>query len=97
MFPINNGLKQGDALTSLLFNIVVEYAIRKVQVNQDSLKLNGTRQLLVYVDGINIMDGSEQNIGTLVFSSKEIGLEESAVNLSTWPCFEIRKQDVVII
>jgi hypothetical protein len=44
-FPIQNGLKQGDALLLLLFNFTLEYAFRKVCENQMEVKLNGTHQL----------------------------------------------------
>ena len=81
-FPIRYGLKQGDALTPMLFNIVLEYAVRRVQVNQDGLKLNGTHQLLVYTDDVNILGGSihtvNENAEALVAAAREIGLEVSA-------------------
>jgi len=47
MFPIRNGLKHGNAVSPMFFSFALEYAIRRVQVNQDSLKLNGTWQCLL--------------------------------------------------
>jgi hypothetical protein len=69
-FPIQNGLKQGNAL---------EYAIMKVQENQVWLKLNGTHQLLAYADDVNLLgdniDTINKNTLTLIDASKEVGLQ----------------------
>jgi len=81
-FPIRNGLKQGDVLSPMPFNFALQYAIRRVQVNQDGLKLNGTHQLLAYADDVNILGGSthtlKENTEALVATIRKIGLEVSA-------------------
>jgi len=81
-FRIRNGFEQGDALSPVLLNFALEYAIRRVQVNQDGLKLNGTHQLLVYADDDNILGGSihtlKENAEALVAATRETGLEISA-------------------
>jgi len=80
-FPIRSGLHRRDVLSLLLFKFALEYAIRRIQVNQDALKLNGTHQLLVYADDVNVLGGSVhtiKNAEALVVAGKEIGLEVNA-------------------
>ena len=73
------GLKQGDALQSLLFNFAQEHAIRRFQENRIGLELNGKHQLLVYADGVNMLGENLQtvreNTEILMKASKAIGLE----------------------
>jgi hypothetical protein len=56
-FPNQNGLKQGDALSPLLFNFALEE-------NQVGLKMNGTHQLLAYADDVNLLG---DNINTELY------------------------------
>ena len=82
MFPIRNDLKQGDCLSPFLFNFALDFAIRRVQENQQNLKLNGTHQLTVYTDDINVQVRSlyttKKNTEAVVIVSKEVCLEVNA-------------------
>ena len=60
----------------MLFDLLIEYAIKGVQVNEEGLKLNCTYQLVVYAD---VLLGSvrtiQKNTEALVVTINEIGLE----------------------
>jgi len=66
----------------LTYNFALKYAITRMQVNQDGLKLNGMHQLLAYADDVNKLGGSvhtvKENAEALVVATKEIGLEVNA-------------------
>ena len=98
IFPIRNSLKQGDAVSPLLFNFALDHAIRRVQVNQDGLKLNGTHQF--WFKMMMLMGGSvhntKENAEALVVASKKSGLEVNA-DKSTWSFHEIRMHEEVTI
>ena len=65
----------------MLINFALDYGIRRVQVNQEGLKLNGTHQLLAYAD-VKILDRSintvKENTESLAVASKEIRIEVNA-------------------
>jgi len=79
IYPIRNDLKQGAALSPLLFIFASSYFIKRFQLDQDGLKLNGTLHFLVYADDVNTLGGSidtiKENADALIVTSKEIGVE----------------------
>ena len=54
MFPIKNGLNEGDALLSPLFNFALKYAVTKVKANHKLLNFNGTHHVIIYADDANL-------------------------------------------
>jgi hypothetical protein len=61
-FRIQNRLKEGDALSPLLFNVALEYSIKKVQENEVRLILYGKHQLLACDDNLNLLGDSIDTI-----------------------------------
>jgi translation elongation factor P/translation initiation factor 5A len=58
IFRIKSGLKQGDALSSLLFTVALEYAIWRVSAIQNGFKLDGSLQFLLCAGDVNILSGN---------------------------------------
>ena len=73
-FPIGNGLKQKDALSPLLFNFALEYAIRRVQETNLGLDTNTTHEVLAYADGVNLICHGIGNAEVLLNVCKDTGL-----------------------
>ena len=90
-FRIENGLKQGNVLSPLLFNCVVEYTITKVEETNLGLDMKGIHQILDYEDVSIIGDDIreiERNADMLLNGCNNIDLAGATKNMEVgcYPC-----------
>jgi hypothetical protein len=96
-FLIQNDLKEADILLTLFLNFSFQYSVRKCQKNQEAQELNGTHQLLIHTDDVNVLG---ENINTMKENRssdvrREVGLEVNAekIKYSLCLCLVTRMQD----
>ena len=64
-FEVSGGLKQGDSLSPMLFNIALEKAIRAAELTTEVFGIDGPRVLLAFADDIDV-------VGNTVIMVKEL-------------------------
>jgi len=73
------GLRQGDSLSTLLFNLCMEKIIRNVRINPGGTIFNRTRQCLTYADDVVILGRSEgyikKTLEEMAVVTHQIGLQ----------------------
>lgn len=78
-FEVKQGLRQGDPLSTTLFNLVLEHIIRKSGINRKGTLFNKSHQCLAYADDIAILARSrtvlEQLTAQLIKAAEKEGLE----------------------
>jgi hypothetical protein len=61
-FETRHGLRQGDVLSTLLFNVVLEVIVRRANLQKTGTIYNKETQLLAYADDIDLVGRSQSAI-----------------------------------
>jgi sorting nexin-29 len=77
-FAVKDGLKQGDSLSCLLFNLVLEIAFRRAGISTSRTLANGMVQILGFADDLDIAGRShaevEETFTKLAAEAERMGL-----------------------
>ncbi|KAG8239571.1 hypothetical protein J437_LFUL019138 [Ladona fulva] len=79
-FEINQGLRQGDLLSTMLFNVVLEWVTRKTQVNNpEGTLFNRISQNLANADYVDMISrrlkNLEEGLERLEKEAEKVGLK----------------------
>lgn len=92
-FEVKRGVRQGDPLSTLLFNAALELTIRKSGINRSGTLLNKSHQCLAYADDILLIARSRKKLeevaGDLFKTAKQIGLQ---INKSKTKYMELKNK-----
>lgn len=79
VFAVNSGVRQGDALSPILFNLMLEYIFRKSNTPQGNILYQQSNQVLAYADDICVIGLASNRVkevlDPLVQFSASVGLE----------------------
>lgn len=77
-FMVSTGLRQGDPLSALLFNITLEKIFREAGLRRDGTIINKTYQCIAYADDVALLARNEKQLkkvtSRLMEAAKEYGL-----------------------
>ncbi|CAG4970890.1 unnamed protein product [Colias eurytheme] len=75
VFEVTTGLKQGDALSPILFNLALEYLIRKILILEGGIELNGNHKVIGYADDLALLGQREQDLTLMAKTLESEGLK----------------------
>jgi hypothetical protein len=75
-FEIRQGLRQGDVLSKLLFNVVLEVIVRRANLHTAGTIYNKETQLLAYADDIDIVGRSQSAVRNAYLALEEEAAKE---------------------
>ena len=95
VFNINNGLRQGDALSTVLFNLVLESALLKIDLRGNIS--TRTKQLCAYADDVVVIARTQKALKeTFIIIQKEVEKQGLLINANKTKYMQVTRKTKII-